>query len=138
MSIPVHWWFRLTLFCAIGGLAEALTLSVDDQAAREAALQWLHVVDAGKYDNAALMMSQEIRDQRDWPGYFAKYRAPLGRANKRHVVEAKHASTVPGAVDVRQYEIIRFKTSFERNGAIEELVIAKVGCCWEVFEYKVE
>ena len=125
--------------CALVCSATALAQSSEDQAAREAALQWLIVLDAGKYRDAAQMMSQEIREQRDWRSYFAKHRAPLGPANKRHFVEVKDRATVPGAVGVRSYAVLRFKTSFERGSvAIEEMVMAKMGCCWEVFEYKVE
>ena len=119
--------------------ATALTSSSDDQAARDAAMQWLKVVDSGKYDDAAQMMSQEIRGQRDWRSYLAKHRAQLGAANKRHLVEVKHRSTIPGAVDVRKYATVRFQTSFERGSlATEEVTMAKLSCCWEVFEYKVE
>jgi len=118
--------------------AYALTLSSDDQAAREAALQWLQVLDSAKYNDAAQMMAQEIRNQRDWSGYFATQRAALGRAKNRHLAEAKHTSTFPGVVEVRKYAIMRFKTSFERGSvAIEEVTAAKLGCCWEVFNYKI-
>ena len=123
-----------TLVCSATALAE----SSEDQAAREAALQWLIVLDAGKYGDAAQMMSQEIRAQRDWRSYFAKRRAPLGAANRRHFVEVKDRATVPGAVGVRTYVVLRFKTSFERGSvAIEEMVMAKMGCCWEVFGYQI-
>jgi Protein of unknown function (DUF4019) len=117
--------------------ATALALSSEDEAAREAALQWLIVLDARKYNDAAQMMSQEIRQQRDWRNYFATHRAPLGEANNRHFVEVKNHSTVPGAVGVRTYAVLRFKTSFEHGAAVEEIVMAKMACCWEVFEYKV-
>jgi len=116
----------------------ALTLSPDDQAAREAAVQWLQVLDSAKYNDAALMMAQEIQNQRDWPGYFTKRWAWLGRASNRHITEVKHTSTLPGVVEVRKYAIMRFKTSFERGSiAIEEVTMAKLGCCWEVFNYKI-
>jgi hypothetical protein len=138
VSIRVHWWFRLTLFCAIGGLAKALTLSVDDAAARDAALQWLQVVDSGKYQDAVLQMSQEVRALREWRDYFAAQRAPLGRVNKRQLAELKRGSTIPEVAGVRDYRIIRFKTSFEHKAtAKEELTMMKMGCCWEVCGYKI-
>jgi hypothetical protein len=128
--------------------APAVTLSSDDQAAREAALQWLKIVDSGNYKDAALMISEEVRGSRDWANYFATHRAPLGRANNRKIVEVKHASTVPGDPELRQHAIIRFKTSFERPPAstygaaskavaIEEVVVTKMGCCWEVGGYAI-
>ena len=119
-------------------ICSARALSPEDEAARAVALQWLEVVDSGNYKDAALMMSEAVRGSRDWSSYLAGQRATLGRVNKRHSVEVKHASTFPGAVGVRNYDIIRFKTSFERrSSALEEVVLAKMGCCWEVIGYEI-
>ena len=132
-----------TIFAAISawGLlcsAVALTLSKDDEAARQAAMQFLQVVDSGNYNDAAFMMSERVRGQRDWLNYFITGRASFGRVIKRQIVELKHASTVPGDYELRQHAIIRFKTSFERKpSALEDVVLAKMGCCWEVFDYKI-
>ena len=129
---------RVLLILSVSFSALALTLSADDQAAREAAMQWLQVVDTGKYTDAAQMMSQEIRDQKGWRDYFVKRRAALGRASRRHVFEVKHTSTIPGAVGVGKYAVLQFKTSFERGAAaIEQVVMARMGCCWEVFGYSI-
>jgi uncharacterized protein DUF4019 len=138
MSIRVHWWFGLMLVCDVSAFAAPLALSKNDEASREAAVQWLQVLDSAKYNDAAEMMAQEVRNQRDWSDYFTKRRAWLGRASKRHLTEMKHTSTLPGVVEVRKYAIMRFKTSFERESiATEEVTIAKLGCCWEVFGYQI-
>jgi hypothetical protein len=121
-----------TLICS----ARALTFSPNDDAAREAANDWLRVVDSGNYKHATLMMSEEVRGQQDWLGYFNAQRARLGSVNKRQIEEVKHASTIPGLPGVRHYVIVRFKSSFERKPvAGEEVVIMKTGCCWEVVGY---
>jgi len=45
---------------------------------------------------------------------------------------------VSGIPDVRRYYLVRFTTSFERKpAAIEQVTIAKIGCCWEVFGYTI-
>jgi Protein of unknown function (DUF4019) len=125
------------LICSAQALP--LSLSPDDEAARDVALQWLRVVDSGNYKDAALMMSEQVRGSRDWANYFAAHRAPLGRVNSRKIAEVKHASTVPGDPELRLHAIIRFKTSFERKAAAtEEIVMTKMGCCWEVSNYRVE
>jgi hypothetical protein len=129
-------------------LALSLSLSAEDEAARDVALQWLRVVDSGSYKDAALQMSEQVRGSRDWANYFAVNRAPLGRANNRQIAEVKHASTVPGDSEVRPHAIIRFKTSFEhppsstygvasKAAATEEIVLTKMGCCWEVSGYTI-
>jgi hypothetical protein len=114
-------------------------VSKNDEAARDAAIQWLQLVDAGRNDEAASQASQEMRAFEQWLKYFADHRAQLGRVNQRVFLDMKHRPTFPGAVQVRKYYSIRFKTSFEHKpAAVEEIVLTKIGCCWEVFEYKVQ
>ena len=117
--------------------AIALSLSPADEAARDVALQWLGVVDSGNYKDAALLISEQVRGSRDWTKYFAAQRAPLGHVNDRKIVEVKHASTVPSDPEFRRHAIVRFKTSFEHKApAAEEIVLTKMGCCWEVIGYE--
>ena len=112
-------------------------LSPEDGPARDAALQWLQVIDSGNYKDAALMLSDYVRASRDWPNYLATQRAPLGRAKNRQIADVRHAAIVADDPERRQHAILRFKTWFERIGAIEEIVVAKTGCCWEVCDYKI-
>jgi len=118
--------------------AHALTLSAEDEGAREAARQWLQVVDSGNYNDATLMIAQEVRDTRDWRKYLADHRSPLGRARKRALKEEKRVTSIPEIPGARNYEQLRFKTSFERKAiAMEQVTLLKTGCCWEVVGYKI-
>jgi hypothetical protein len=128
----------LLVVCAIAQIAFALSLTSDDEAARNVAFQWLQVVDSGNYRDATLLIAEHARGSQDWLNYFAAHRAQLGRANNRRIAEVKHASTIPSDPELRQHDIIRFKTSFEHKpGALEEVVMTKMGCCWEVSGYKI-
>ena len=119
--------------------AFALTLSPNDQAARNVAFQWLQVVDSGNYRDATLLIAEHARGSQDWLNYFAAHRGPLGRVKNRQIVEVKHRSSVPGTAEIRNHDIMRFKTSFEHKpGALEEVVMTKMGCCWEVSGYTIE
>jgi hypothetical protein len=140
--------FALACAGACSAFALSLSLSPADEAARDVALQWLGVVDSGNYKDATLLISEEVRGSRDWTKYFAAHRAPLGRVNNRKIAEVKHASTVPGDPELRLHAIVRFKTSFEhppsstydaasKAAAAEEIVLTKMGCCWEVMGYEV-
>jgi hypothetical protein len=140
--------FALACAGACSALALSLSLSPADEAARDVALQWLGVVDSGNYKDAALLISEQVRGSRDWTKYFAAHRAPLGRVNNRRIAEVKHASTVPGDPELRLHAIVRFKTSFEhppsstygvasKAAATEEIVLTKMGCCWEVCGYSI-
>src|SRR5713226_2099324 len=112
--MPIRIILLILSFCCVVP-ARALTVSADDQAACEAALQWLKVVDSGNYKDAVLLMSENVRGSRDWTNYFAAQRAPFGHVNNRKIAEVKHASTVPNDPEVRLHVIMRFKTSFERK-----------------------
>jgi hypothetical protein len=124
---------------AVTLLSSASALSKDDKVAQDAAVQWLQLVDAGRYQEAASQASQEIRAFEQWLKDFADHRAPLGRVSRRQFLEMKHRPTFPGAFQVRKYYFIRFKSSFERkSAAIEEIVLTKIGCCWEIFSYTID
>ena len=118
--------------------ASAVTLSKQEEPARDAAIQWLQIVDARHYDEAASQGSTEARSFDRWRDYLSAQRASLGRLNKRELIEIKHRPTFPAAFQVRKYYVLRFKTSFEHHpGETEEIVLAKIGCCWEVFAYTI-
>jgi hypothetical protein len=122
---------------ALISTAQALTLSAEDEGARDAARQWLQVVDSGNYQDATLQIAQEVRGTRDWRKHLADHRAPLGRVTKRQLTERRHATSIPEIPGVRSYTIVRFQTLFERGSSIEQLTLAKMGCCWEVVGYEV-
>jgi hypothetical protein len=118
--------------------AFALTLSKDDEVARDAAVQWLQLVDAGRNDEAASQASAEVRSFEQWQKYFADHRASLGRVNNRQFVEIRRTAIISGVPEVRRYYVVRFRTAFERKPvAIENITIAKIGCCWEIFGYSI-
>jgi len=126
-------------FAVACSLHAATPTSAEEAAARDAALQWLQLVDSGNYKDAALMMSEQVRGTRDWANYFAVHRAPLGRANNRQITEVKHAKSIPGDPELRPHAIMRFRTSFDRKAAAaEEIVMTKMGCCWEVAGYRID
>jgi hypothetical protein len=117
--------------------AQALASSTNE-GARDSALQWLQVVDSGNYNNATLMIAQELRGARDWGKYLADHRAPLGRIGKRQLADEKRITSIPAIPGARNYELLRFGTSFERKViAVEEVTLLKTGCCWEVVDYKI-
>jgi hypothetical protein len=130
--------FALFVANALNCTADALTLSSTDEPARDAALQWLQLIDAGRFEEAASQGAQELFSFEQWINRCKAQRAALGRMNRRQFAEAKRTSMVSGIPDVRRYYLVRFTTSFERKPAgIEQVAIAKIGCCWEVFGYTI-
>ena len=119
--------------------ASAAPLTTQDELARNAAIQWLNLVDAGRYDEAASQGATEVRSFDQWREYFTTHRELVGRVNKRDFIEMKHRPTFPSAFQVRKYYMLRFMSSFEHDPREmeEEIVLAKIGCCWEIFQYKI-
>ena len=134
---------RIVAVLALVGMllrsSSAVTLSTRDEAARDAAIQWLQLIDAGRYDEATSQASLEARALEQWLDHFKTQRAPLGRVNRREFADVRHISVFPGVADVRRYHVFRFKTSFEhaKPVAIEQITMAKMGCCWEIYDYKI-
>lgn len=132
----------------------AAALSPDDAAAKDVALQWLQLVDSGDYEHAVLQTPEQIGLQQNWMTYLLARRRPLGRVKNRQVVEIKHKPTVHGARTWWKYKVVRLKTSFEhppsvragraptdgvasKPAAMEEVVLTKMACCWEVSGYSI-
>jgi hypothetical protein len=56
----------------------------------------------------------------------------------RQTVQVKHTPTVPGAPVWWKFATVRFKTSFEgKPTALEEVVMTKTSCCWDVSGYRI-
>jgi Protein of unknown function (DUF4019) len=123
-------------------------LSPDEEAARDASLQWLQLVDSGNYKIAAAQMAEQVRATERWVTYFTANRTPRGKVKNREIVQIKHTSTVKGAPVWWKFATVRFKTSFERPpssgygvaskpAALEEVVLTKTSCCWDVSGYRI-
>jgi hypothetical protein len=134
--------------CAITCSVRALSFSPEEEAARDAALQWLQLVDSGNYKIAAAQMAEQVRAPERWVTYFIANRAPRGKVKNRDVVQIKHTPTLKGAPVWWKFATVRFKTSFERppssgygaaskSGALEEVVLTKTSCCWDVSGYRI-
>jgi hypothetical protein len=129
-------WLLISLIAGVCAISEAAR--PDDEAARDAAVQWLQLVDAGRNEEAASQGSQEVRAFEQWVNQFKTQRAPLGRVNKRQFVEIRRTAIISGVPEVRRYYAVRFRTAFERKSvAIENITISKIGCCWEIFGYTI-
>jgi hypothetical protein len=126
--------FAVACACSV----HALLLTPDEEAARNAALEWLRFVDAGNYKDAAAQMAEQVRATERWVKYFTANRAPRGKVKHREIVQIKHTPTVKGAPVWWKFATVRFKTSFEgKPTALEEVVLTKTSCCWDVSGYRI-
>ena len=122
------------------GLAakEAPPSSDKEEAAISAALSWLEMVDAGKYDeswdSAAAYMKGAV-DKETLGRSLGGAREPLGAVKERKVASSTYTTTAPGAPD-GEYVIIEFETSFEnKKQAVETVTPMMDGGTWRVSGY---
>lgn len=95
-----------------------------EEAAVNAAQQWVALVDAGKYaeswDQSAQLFRDSIR-RVDWVKSLEMVRAPLGNVIARKVRRTAHVTSLPG-VPEGDYLIIEFDTAFDNRAAALETV----------------
>ena len=95
-----------------------------EQAAVEAALAWVALVDDGKYatswDQAAEYFRSAVRKE-DWEQMIRAVRNPLGKNTSREVKVSRYKTALPGAPD-GEYVVIQFSSSFENKKVAIETV----------------
>jgi hypothetical protein len=110
-----------------------------EEQARDAAKQWLALVDAGNFasswDTAAGYFKTAVIKEK-WQDSLNAVRTPLGAVVSRTFKSAKPAKTLPGAPD-GDYVVLQFDTSFaNKKTAVETIVpmLEKDGT-WRVSGY---
>ena len=111
----------------------------DEQAATDAAGNWLALVDQGEYakswESAAEYFRGNVtKDQ--WGRLLTGARKPLGEVTSRRVKATHYSTSLPGAPD-GEYVVVRFETAFEnKRSAIETVTPMKEkNGAWRVSGY---
>jgi hypothetical protein len=111
----------------------------EEQAAVEAATEWLTLVDSGEYEqswNESSEVFQGAISKSGWERQLHGVRNPLGELISREVQSTQYSTSLPGAPD-GEYVVIAFQTSFEnKKSAIETVTPMKDGLgVWRVSGY---
>lgn len=131
---------RLVTLCVVGLIysASAASPSQNDNEAHDAAVQWLQLIDAGRYEEAASQGSQELHSFEQWLSYLKNQRVSLGHVNKRQFTAVKRTALVSGVPEVRRYFLVRFTAALSGKPSVtEQIALSKIGCCWEIFGYQI-
>ena len=116
------------------------TLSAPAAVSTEAAVAgaWLEILDAQKWGQSWESTGKLFRSnltQAQWAKLAQSVREPLGAVQSRAMLGAEKAQTLPGAPD-GEYQIIQYRTVFaNKAGAVETVVLARVGDQWEIVGY---
>jgi len=93
-------------------------------AAREAALEWLALVDSKQYseswDEAGSLFKINV-SRMQWLSAMRSARTPLGAVQSRSFVEAEYKTELPGVPDGK-YVVIQYQTSFENKADSVETI----------------
>lgn len=106
--------------------------------AARSAREWVALVDGQQWTNswagAAGMFKAQVTAAQ-WEASVKPVRQPLGAAKSRAFQSFTKTRSLPGA-PAGDYEIIQFKTNFERkSNAVETVVMAREGSDWKVAGY---
>lgn len=122
---------KLPSLCALVVLIAAAALHAQapvtpkpEDAAKEAVLPWLALLDDAKYPeswNAAAPTIQKLVPLDRWTKAMTAVRTPFGKVVRRTLKDAKFTVSVPGAPE-GQYVIFQFETVFEHKPAAVETV----------------
>ena len=117
----------LVIALALCGLAQAAGQDSSDQdAAVQAAQQWLALADGGQYEanwEAAAEYFRNAVGKEQWAQTLKAVRAPLGEVLKRELAAAQRVTELPGAPD-GDYAVMSFAASFASKAQAVETVTA--------------
>jgi len=112
----------------------------NETAARDAALKWLKLLDAGDHEEAFEWEAKDFRidrTQRQFVRYMQARRAPFGRTLARSVVGVVNVHQFAG-VPEGNYESIIFKTAFEhKSSTAERVILVRDAVGWRVIDYRI-
>jgi hypothetical protein len=113
---------------------------VREKETRAAALEWLGLVDSGKYPAAYAMEPARLRAATTEEQFIRSMegrRVPFGRVHSRSFIGAAFTRKLTGSPDGR-YESILFRTSFENKKlAAERVILSHESGQWRVVDYRV-
>jgi len=133
----------LTLLMLTVGLAvaPAQAQSNDEKvtAAKEAAAEWIELLDANDYQAtweqaASLLKSQVTADQ--WANQIQQVHSQFGELQERSLIAARYTTSLPN-VPEGEYVIAQYRAQYGNQTLIETATLTKDGDAWRVAGYVV-
>ncbi|MHA6720588.1 DUF4019 domain-containing protein [Sphingomonas sp. RS6] len=103
----------------------------------QAALNWLSLVDQGKWDESyrgTTAAFRKLNSAKTWASVSERVRPPLGAVLSRTLLRQENLPAPPGG-----YEVVKFRTSFANKAdAIETVTLEQGGGMWRVAGVTIE
>jgi len=119
--------------------APAHAQSDDEQvtAAKEAAAEWIELLDAKDYQAtweqaASLLKSQVSADQ--WASQIQQAHSQLGAMQERSLIAARYTTSLPN-VPEGEYVVAQYRAQYGNQTVIETATLTKDGDAWRVAGY---
>jgi hypothetical protein len=117
-------------------------ISPSDRAARQEAVRWVALLDAGAFKQAYEQRAPRVKgygqEEDQWLSWMRTRRAPLGKPKSRAFYRVTRSNTLLGAPD-GNYQFVIFKTSFEHKAqAAEEITLTSETGRWLVSGYHMQ
>lgn len=122
-----RWLMLVAMFGVVACACGARAQSDAEQKAQQADAAWLTLVDDAHYGEswkAAAAAFQAAVTQEGWERQVSAVRGPLGKVKSRKLMNAKYATSLPGAPD-GEYVVCVFASSFEHKASAQETVAAR-------------
>lgn len=114
----------MTMVLVSAGFMAARGATGAEKHAASAAMEWLSLIDGGRYAESRNEASVWFRGAVSEPGWAASLdgvRKPLGRALRRELAGTRESGSLPGAPDGR-YVVMTMQTAFEHKQYATETV----------------
>ncbi|MEZ4599937.1 MAG: DUF4019 domain-containing protein [Syntrophotaleaceae bacterium] len=119
-------------------LLVSLAAAQNNQAARDAAMQWVKLIDEGNYaeswEKAAPAFKESISKE-EWVKSLEAVRKPLGQVQSRNLRSSAETTSLPDAPE-GEYLVMEFDTSYQNNpSAIETITATQIDGNWRIAGY---
>lgn len=127
---------RLTL--ALGLLAAlAACHAAEEEAATQAADQWLALVDSGQYAESWKRSTSRFRESlstEGWETTITAARQPLGELVSRELGNANYTDWLPGGLE-GDYVLIQYRAEYENKKTVETVTASFEEGEWRISSY---
>ena len=111
-----------------------------DTSAHAAALAWLAVIDAGRYESSwehASVAARSVFPRDQWSNSIRAVRSRLGTLQARELAAIRDVADMPGAPGGR-YVLVEYRTQFANDpAAVEQVILISEDGVWRGFGYSV-
>lgn len=134
-------YLMLPLFLLYLGCGASPAVAQEEEAAQEAAQQWLALVDAEQYAESYDAMAELVKPMltpEQWTAQLQQALSPLqNRTSERELIAAKYTESLPNAPK-GAYVVAQYRIGYDVGAFTETVTLMKEGEAWKVIGYFIQ